>query len=81
MHLNDAFPFSSDGTSDVSGWRAVLSSVKERNLGVRFNSDTPSILDLETALTGGSNIPYRLLSRPLYMIGQVRRLVREGAIE
>ena len=30
---------------------------KQRNLGVRFNSDTPSMLDLETALSDGSNIP------------------------
>ena len=49
---------------------------KQRNLGVRFNSDTPSMLDLETALSDGSNIPYRLLSLPLYMAGQVRRLIR-----
>lgn len=49
---------------------------KQRNLGVRFNSDTPSMLDLETALSDGSNIPYRLLSLPLYMVGQVRRLIR-----
>ena len=49
---------------------------KQLNLGVRFNSDTPSMLDLKTALSDGSNIPYRLLSLPLYMAGQVRRLSR-----
>lgn len=42
---------------------------KHRPLGVRFNSDTPSLLDLKTTLPDGQNIPYRLLSLPLYMVG------------
>ena len=51
-------------------------SEKHRSFGVRFNSDIPSILDSQTALAGRPNIPYRLLSLPLYMVGQVRRLTR-----
>ena len=50
---------------------------KRPPLGVRFNSDTPSLLTLETALPDGQNLHYRLLSLPLYMVGQVRRLVRQ----
>ncbi|NQT70312.1 MAG: ATP-binding protein [Desulfobacteraceae bacterium] len=49
---------------------------KHRPLGVRFNSDTPSLLDLKTTLPDGQNIPYRLLSLPLYMVGQALRLIR-----
>ena len=49
---------------------------RRRPLGVRFNADIPSVLDLDTALSDGHNIPYRLLSLPLYLVGQVRRLVR-----
>jgi len=46
-------------------------------LGVRFNSDIPSLLESETALPDGQNVPYRLLSLPLYLVGQVRRLIRQ----
>jgi predicted AAA+ superfamily ATPase len=51
-------------------------SEKHRSFGVRFNSDIPSILESQTALADRPNIPYRLLSLPLYMVGQVRRLIR-----
>ena len=51
-------------------------SEKHRSFGIRFNSDIPSILDSETALADRPKIPYRLLSLPLYMVGQVRRLAR-----
>ncbi|RLC06121.1 MAG: AAA family ATPase [Deltaproteobacteria bacterium] len=50
---------------------------KHQSLGVRLNTGLPSVLDTETALPDGLNIPYRLLSLPLCMIGQVRRLIRE----
>ena len=50
---------------------------KHGSFGVRFNSCTPSVLESQTALPGGPNIPYRLLSLPLYMVGQVRRLIRQ----
>ncbi len=51
-------------------------SEKHCSFGIRFNSDTPSILESQTALADRPNIPYRLLSLPLYMVGQVRRLTR-----
>lgn len=50
---------------------------KRPHLGVRFNSDIPSLLTLETTLPDGQNLRYRLLSLPLYMVGQVRRLIRQ----
>ena len=50
---------------------------KHRPFGVRFNSYTPSVLESQTALPGGPNIPYRLVSLPLYMVGQLRRLIRQ----
>ncbi len=50
---------------------------KHRSFGVRFNSHTPSVLESQTALPGVSNISYRLLSLPLYMVGQLRRLIRQ----
>ncbi|MBI5488088.1 MAG: ATP-binding protein [Deltaproteobacteria bacterium] len=50
---------------------------KRRSLGVRLNSGPPSLLRAETALADGKKVPFRLLSLPLYMVGQVRRLIRE----
>jgi predicted AAA+ superfamily ATPase len=51
---------------------------KHRSFGVRFNSDLPSLLESQTALAAGPNIPYLLLSLPLYMVGQARRLIRQS---
>jgi len=51
---------------------------KQRTLGVRLNSDFPSLLNARTVLADGRNVPFRLLSLPLYMVGQVRRLIRES---
>jgi hypothetical protein len=47
---------------------------KERNFGLRFNSDQPSLLDAKTSLPDGNNVSFRLLSLPLYMVEQVKRL-------
>ena len=47
---------------------------KMRSFGVRFNTDVPSLLDTEAALPSGETMPYRLLSLPLYLFGQTRRL-------
>jgi uncharacterized protein len=51
---------------------------KHRSLGVRFNSDIPSVLESQTALAYGRNILYSLLSLPLHMVGQARRLIRQS---
>lgn len=49
---------------------------ESRSLGLRFDTDIPSLLDAQTCLADGSNRPFRLLSLPLYMVGQARRLCR-----
>lgn len=51
---------------------------KGRDFGLRFNADFPSLLDAKTSLAGGDNRPFRLLSVPLYLAGQARRLCREA---
>jgi hypothetical protein len=48
---------------------------KQRGFGVRFNADVPSLLSSATTLTDGSHLEFSLLSLPLYMVNQVRRLV------
>ena len=47
---------------------------KRRSLGLRFNSDQPSVLDARTSLPGGQNQPFRLISLPLYLVGQAHRI-------
>jgi hypothetical protein len=51
--------------------------VDPRLLGILF----PGVAGLpvpETSLADGRNRSFRLLSLPLYMVGQVRRLCREA---
>ncbi|MBM4395589.1 MAG: hypothetical protein FJ087_07860 [Deltaproteobacteria bacterium] len=56
----------------------VFLKEKGRSFGVRINGDLPSLLDARTSITGAPDIPFRLLSVPLYLVGQVRRLCREA---
>lgn len=48
---------------------------KQRGFGLRFNADVPSLLSSTTTLTDTTSIQFDLLSLPLYMVGQGRRLV------
>ena len=50
---------------------------KRCDFAVRFNADAPSLLHDTRQLADGSSIHYRLLSLPLYLVGQTRRLVQE----
>ncbi len=54
----------------------VFLQEKNRGFGVRLNADRPSLLEAETRIAGAPGHPFRLLSLPLYMIGQVQRLAR-----
>ncbi len=51
---------------------------KKCRFGIRFNSDLPSLLDTSAVLPTEESIDYRLLSLPLYMVGQVRRLIKRS---
>lgn len=48
---------------------------KQRGFGLRFNADVPSLLSSTATLTDTTSIQFDLLSLPLYMVGQGRRLV------
>jgi len=50
---------------------------KERSFGLRFNADQPSYLETTDLLPTGDSVTYQLLSLPLYLVGQIRRLCRE----
>ncbi|MBW2635130.1 MAG: ATP-binding protein [Deltaproteobacteria bacterium] len=55
--------------------------IKEKgvNLAVRINLARPSLFQDSNKVPGGQSVEYRLLSIPFYLIGQVRRLIREQA--
>ncbi|MBN1436544.1 MAG: ATP-binding protein [Sedimentisphaerales bacterium] len=55
----------------------VFVAEKNRNFAIRFNADTPSILDTQTRIAGKTPQNFKLLSLPLYMIGQTQRLCHE----
>ena len=50
---------------------------KRRDFALRFNAAVPSLLRDSKGLPDGTRIDYHLLSLPLYMVGQARRLVVE----
>ena len=51
---------------------------KSPGLAVRFNADPPSLLRDARTLPDGTTVRYDLLSLPLYLVGQARRLIREA---
>jgi predicted AAA+ superfamily ATPase len=67
-------------TGTLKSMHAFLDE-KSRSFAVRFNSLPPSLLDVETSLPSRPRRPFRLLSLPLYMVGQTRRLCGEVAGE
>lgn len=48
---------------------------KPWNLAVRFNSETPSILQENVKLSDGKEVFYQLLSLPFYLVEQLERLI------
>jgi uncharacterized protein len=49
---------------------------KQRGFGLRFNADIPSLLNASTISGDTTSIHFDLLSLPLYMVGQARRMVQ-----
>ena len=69
---------------EIKAWttgslRSLHQFLKEKrsDFGVQFNADVPSLLRDSKGLPDGKRIDYHLLSLPLYMVGQARRLVLE----
>lgn len=50
---------------------------KNYHLGLRFNMDTPSLFHGKTRIPGKKDMPFKLLSLPLYLVGQTGRLLKE----
>jgi len=54
---------------------------KKRGLGLRICGRPPALKRARTSIAGMEARPYRLLSLPLYMVGQCHRLVEEALVE
>ena len=63
--------------------RSLQQFVREKSsdLALRFNADPPSLLQESRTLPDGTTVSYALLSLPLYLVGQARRLIGEVAKE
>ncbi len=48
---------------------------KHRDFALRFNADIPSVTNAATVVASRESKPFRLLSLPLYLIGQTNRIV------
>lgn len=53
----------------------LLMALKNLSFAVRFNSDKPSIVSIDTVSSIGKNAAYKLLSLPLYLVDQFDRLL------
>jgi len=51
---------------------------KDREFALRFNSDVPSLCRAKTSVSTGAQKEFRLLSLPLYLVGQTQRLCRSA---
>jgi len=54
---------------------------KARSFAIRLNTAPPSMLETAIPLPGEEEAPFQLLSLPLYLAGQVRRLLQECRAE
>jgi predicted AAA+ superfamily ATPase len=59
-------------------WQFVAE--KDARLALRFNADKPSLLEVTDTMHDGTRLSYRLLSLPLYLVGQANRLVDEAMV-
>ena len=50
---------------------------KKTDFGLRFNGDVPSFVETDFPGSAGARHPFRLLSLPLYLASEARRLVEE----
>ncbi|MCF7957557.1 MAG: AAA family ATPase [Phycisphaerae bacterium] len=55
----------------------VFITENKRDFAIRFNADIPSVLDVQTSVSGKPTHKFRLLSLPLYLVGQTQRLYHE----
>ena len=66
------------GTTGTLKSLHVFVAEKKTPVVLRFNTMPPSCSWQETRVAGKSKVPFLLISLPLYLVGQARRLVSDG---
>jgi hypothetical protein len=56
----------------------VFVAEKKSPVALRFNAMPPSCSRQETSVAGKDKVPFLLVSLPLYLVGQARRLIKVG---
>ncbi len=56
----------------------VFVAEKKAPVALRFNAMPPSCSRQETSIAGKDKVPFMLISLPLYLVGQARRLIGDG---
>jgi len=51
---------------------------KKSSFAVRINNDVPSLVQITNKLTTKEQITFKLLSIPMYLTGEIRRLINEN---
>ena len=64
------------GTTGTLKSLHVFASDKKSDVAVRFNLDKPSLADVTSRIPGRKEHTFKLLSLPLYLVSEVRRLVQ-----
>jgi len=54
----------------------TFTASKKSKIGVRFNLDTPSIVNVDTQINNIGRAEYKLISLPLYLTGQISRILK-----
>lgn len=68
------------GTTGTLKSLQVFVAEKKSPVALRFNAMPPSCAWQETRVAGKDKVPFLLISLPLYLIGQTRRLVADGIL-
>jgi predicted AAA+ superfamily ATPase len=69
------------GTTGTLKSLQVFVAEKKSSVALRFNAMPPSCSWQETRVAGKDKVPFLLVSLPLYLIGQTRRLIADGIRE
>ena len=66
------------GTTGALKSLQVFVAEKKSPVALRFNAMPPSCSRQETRVAGKDKVPFLLVSLPLYLVGQARRLIADG---
>jgi len=64
------------GTTGTLKSLHVFASEKKSTLAIRFNQDKPSLVDITSRIPGRPEHTFKLLSLPLYLVSEMKRLVQ-----